>query len=298
MTRPKVGLALGGGGARGYAHLGVIRTLQKHEIPIDIIVGTSMGAVIGGAFACSLNLYKLERILKNLDLNKLLGISTNPVKEIAGRTASEYLFKRVNWRNVEPEKTKRLLEFFSTFTANKEFKNLLIQFATIAVDIDTGEEIVLREGPVARAIAASVAIPGIHYPVKYGNRFLVDGGVTNNLPVDVAAALGAEVVIGVDVGAPITSGAKTSIDVLIQAEAIVLKELTRLKIEATQQKLGERLLVLTPAVERIQTLHLNELDLPIKAGEIEAEQKLPRIKELIQAYSNKELSPAAYVQQQ
>ncbi len=286
MNSPKVGLALGGGGARGYAHLGVIRTLQKHQIPIDIVVGTSMGAVMGGAFACGVDLDKLERLLKNLDLNKLLGIPDNTLKGVeglVGRTASEYLFKRADWRNVEPAHTKKLFEFFYVFAGDKEFQDLKIPFAAVAADIDTGEEVVLKEGKVYQAVAASVAIPGIHYPVKLGGRFLVDGGVINKIPIDVTVELGADIVIAVDVSTPLLSRVETSIDTLMQASAIAFHALTQLKLAQAKQVLGNRLLVLRPAIETVRMLHLNKLDLPIKAGELEAERHIEQIKTLISA---------------
>lgn len=284
MNRPKVGLALGGGGARGYAHLGVIRTLQKHQIPIDIVVGTSMGAVIGGAFACGVDLDKLERVLKNLDLNKLLGIPDNTLRNVeglVGRTASEYLFKKVDWRNVEPAHTKKLFEFFYVFAGDKEFKDLKIPFATVAADIDTGEEVILKEGKVYQAIAASAAIPGIHYPVKLNKRFLVDGGIVNKVPIDVAVELGADVIIAVDVSTPLLSRVETSIDTLMQASAITSHTLTHLKLAQAKQALGNRLFVLRPAIETVRMLQLKQLDLPIKAGEQEAERYIEQIKALI-----------------
>jgi len=284
MNRPKVGLALGGGGARGYAHLGVIKTLQKHQIPIDIVVGTSMGAVMGGAFACGVDLDKLERVLKTLDLNRLLGIPDNTLKGVeglVGRTASEYLFKRADWRSVEPVNTKKLFEFFYVFAGDKEFKDLKIPFATVGTDIDTGEEVVLKEGKVYQAIAASVAIPGIHYPVKFDRRFLVDGGIVNKVPIDVAAELGAEIVIAVDVSTPLSSRVETSIDTLVQAAAITAHALTQLKLAQAKRALGDKLLVLRPAIETVRMLHLKQLTLPIKAGEQEAERYLEPIKALL-----------------
>lgn len=284
MNRPKVGLALGGGGARGYAHLGVIKTLQKHQIPIDIVVGTSMGAVMGGAFACGVDLDKLERVLKTLDLNRLLGIPDNTLKGVeglVGRTASEYLFKKADWRTVEPAHTKKLFEFFYVFAGDKEFKDLKIPFATVAADIDTGEEVILKEGKVYQAVAASVAIPGIHYPVKLGGRFLVDGGIINKIPIDVTVELGADMVIAVDVSTPLSNTVMTSIDTLIQAAAITAQALTCLKLEQVKQKLGNRLLILRPAIDTVRMLHLKQLDVPIKAGEQEAERYIEQIKALI-----------------
>lgn len=285
MSRATVGLALGGGGARGYAHLGVIRTLERHRVPIDIIAGTSMGAVIGGAYACGIDLTKLERIIKTLDLNNMLGFPRSSLRGLVGKTASEYLFKRHDWRQHDPESTQALIEFFDVLTQRKTFAELKIRFAVSAVDIDTGEGIVLREGSVSRAIAAGITIPGIHYPVEHQGRFLVDGGLINRVPADVAFSLGADVVIAVDVSAPLIPDATTSVEVLMQAESIMLRELTNLRLALLRERSGERLLVLTPPVKDVKTFSLDEVGPPVRAGEEETERHIGEIKALVARYA-------------
>ena len=289
--RPVIGLALGGGGARGYAHIGVIRTLLSHNIPIDVVAGTSMGAVIGGAYACGLDLYKIEKILRNLDVNKLLGIpdtTLRGIESLAGKTASEYLFKKADWRIHEPVSLKQLYTFLQIFTGERTFEDLSVPLSVIACDIDTGEEVVLRSGKLYRAIAASMAFPGVHPPVCWGGRFLVDGGLVNKIPVDAAVAMGAEIVIAVDVGAPLNPHVITSLDVLIQSNAITSQELVRLKLELMRQRLGEKLIVIRPRVDRIKIFQLRQLDLPIQEGERAAAEKLSLVKETIAKYSSPE----------
>ncbi len=286
--RPVVGLALGGGGARGYAHIGVIRTLLAHQIPIDVVAGTSMGAIIGGAYACGLDLYKIEKILKDLDVNKLLGIpdtTLRGIESLAGKTASEYLFKRADWRVHEPMSLKQLYEFLRLFTGERTFEELAVPLSVVACDIDTGEEIVLRSGKLYRAIAASMAFPGVHPPVPVGGRFLVDGGLVNKVPVDAAVAMGAEIVIAVDVGAPLNPQVMTSLEVLIQSQAIMSQELVRLRLELMRQRLGEKLIVIRPRVDRIRLFQLRQLDLPIQEGERATLEKLSLIHETIAKYS-------------
>lgn len=286
--RPVIGLALGGGGARGYAHIGVIRTLLAHNVPIDVVAGTSMGAVIGGAYACGLDLYKIEKILKNLDVNKLLGIPDTTLRgleSLAGKTASEYLFKKADWRIHEPISLKQLYEFLRLFTGERSFEDLSVPLSVVACDIDTGEEIVLRSGKLYRAIAASMAFPGVHPPVPLEGRFLVDGGLVNKIPVDAAVAMGAEIVIAIDVGAALNSHVLTSLDVLIQSNAITSQELVRLKLELMRQHLGEKLIVIRPRVDRIKLFQLRQLDLPIREGEHATSEKLSLIKEIIAKYS-------------
>ncbi len=286
MSRPKVGLALGGGGARGYAHLGVIRTLCRHDIPIHIIVGTSMGAVIGGAYACGVDLTKLERIIKTLDLNRMLRFPKSSLRGLVGNTASEYLLKRRDWRKRDHEGTQALIEFFNVFTQGKSFSELKTCFAVVTVDIDSGEEVVLREGPVARAVAAGIAIPGIHYPVEHRGRFLIDGGLINRVPADVAFSLGADVVLAVNVSAGLASGGVTSVEVLMQAESIVLREMTRLRLMLLTQRVGDRLLLIEPPVEHVKTLSLDKVEPPIRAGEEETSRRMEEIRALIARYSH------------
>ncbi len=289
--RPVIGLALGGGGARGYAHIGVIRTLLAHQVPIDVIAGTSMGAVIGGAYACGVDLYKLEKILKNLDVNKLLGIpdtTLRSLESLAGKTASEYLLKKADWRTYEPEHLKQLYEFLQLFTGERTFEDLSVPLSVIACDIDTGEEVVLRSGKLYRAIAASMSFPGIHPPIHYNGRFLVDGGLVNKIPVDAAVAMGAQIVIAVDVGASLNARVMTSLDVLVQSQAITSRELVRLKLELMRQRLGENLIIIRPGVDRIRMFQLRQLDLPIREGERATVEKLELIKEIIQKHSSPE----------
>ena len=279
--RVRVGLALGGGGARGYAHLGVIRVLRREGIPIDVVAGTSMGAVLGGALASGIDLDKLERIIKRLDLNRLLAFPRNALGRLVGRATTEYLYKQIDWRRSQPRETQRLENFVRLLTKGRSFEELKIPFAAVAADIDTGEQVILQSGALAPAIAASVVLPGIHYPIHHQGRFLVDGGVVNKVPIDVTFALGADVVIAVDVSASLIKEAVTSLDLLLQAETIVARELNRVKLQLLQREYGDCLLVLQPDLARVKLLALNEIDLPIETGALEAQRQLPAIQKLI-----------------
>ncbi|MCS6902895.1 MAG: patatin-like phospholipase family protein [Candidatus Bipolaricaulota bacterium] len=287
--RPIVGLALGGGGARGYAHIGVIRTLLDHQIPIDVIAGTSMGAAIGVAYACGVDLLKFQRIMQHLDVNRLLGVPDSTlrgIESLAGQAASEYLFKRADWRSHEPERLKQLYQFLKLFTGERNFEDLALPCAVIACDVDTGEEVVLRSGKVYRAVAASMAFPGINPPVHHEGRFLVDGGLVNKVPVDAAVALGAGVVIAVDVGAGLNPHVSTSIEVMIQSQAIISRELTRLKLQMMRERLGERLVIVRPSVERVRMNQLRELEFPIREGERAMLEQIETVKALVAAGSS------------
>jgi len=178
----KTALVLGGGAARGLAHIGVIKALEELHIPIDIIVGTSMGAMIGGAYAAGLNAAQLQ--------------------EIACKT---------NWRRVAqilfPKKLQskglldggRVQDFLIALLGERKIEDLNKAFACIATDILTGEEILLNSGSLVKAIRASISFPFLFTPLEINERFLVDGGIVNPLPVNIARELGAGRVIAVAV---------------------------------------------------------------------------------------------------
>lgn len=283
--RPKVGLALGGGGARGYAHIGVLKTLLEHRIPIDVVAGTSMGAVIGSACMCGLNMDKLAKLLKSLDLHDLLGVPASPLPEMVERAASEYLFHKIHWRSGDQAKTLRLMEFYKLLTHNRSFEELEKPFAAVAADIDSGEEVVMDRGKIYRALAASVALPGIHDPVLWQGRLLVDGGVVDKVPVKVAVALGADVVIAVDVSSALSTRIDTSLEVIAQASAITSRILMQTQLELMHRRLGSKLVLIQPEVTGIKTLDLNRLDPPLQAGVRAAEAALPDIHRALECAS-------------
>lgn len=169
-ARPKVGLVLGGGGAKGAATLGALRIIEKSGIKIDYIAGTSIGAIIGGLYATGLSLDEIESYLFNL--KKLDALNINYIESELRRTLK-----------------RRGCEYF---------ENTQIPFRCVAVDIDNMKEVVLSEGKLWKAILASMSIPIIYPFVEWDNMALGDGGLLNNLPVDVAKAMGADIVIAID----------------------------------------------------------------------------------------------------
>jgi len=197
-AKRRVGLALGGGGARGLAHLGVLIALEKANIKIDAIAGTSMGAVIGAAKAIGADLEKLRILLNLIDLNQLLQVTDSTLRElqrIIGRSMMEYV-RGSTWREegATPHDLARLNELFSLLTANKGFTDALIPFAAVAADVKTGERVVLSEGKLSRAITASTAVPGVFSPVLCDGRYLVDGGIVDKIPIEPVIELGADTV--------------------------------------------------------------------------------------------------------
>lgn len=178
--KPKIALVLGSGAARGLAHIGVLKVLEEKKIPVDMIVGTSMGALIAGAYAA--------------------GLSATQMAEIACETNWLQVAKVLFPRRLPREGLldgKGIEEFLMTLVGERKIENMKIPFAAVATDIWTGEEIVLRSGSLVKAIRASLSFPFLFAPVQIGGRFLVDGGVVNPLPINVAQNMGADFTIAV-----------------------------------------------------------------------------------------------------
>ncbi len=176
----KIGYALGGGGARGLSHVGVLKALEEHGSFPDVIAGTSIGALVGALYASGLRAADIEKAM-HLDLRRLASL--------ADVTLSLSGFVR----------GKRVTDLLKSVLGDLTFSDLEIPFACLATDIVTGEEIVLRTGPVVRAVRASISVPGIFTPVKVGKRYLVDGGLVNVVPVNTCRDMGADYVVGVNV---------------------------------------------------------------------------------------------------
>jgi NTE family protein len=183
MTRsPKIGLALSGGAARGMAHIGVLKALEGASIPIDMISGTSAGALAGACYARERKAAILEELMLGLDWRKLAGLIDLNLISL--------------WKGfVQGKKAK---SFLSSIIGDVRFEDLGIPLSVVAADVQSMEEIVLSEGSVVEAVRASISMPMIFTPVKWKRRFLIDGGVVNPMPVDVIRNMGAEIVIAVN----------------------------------------------------------------------------------------------------
>jgi NTE family protein len=214
--RPRIGLVLGGGGAKGAAHVGVIRVLEEMRIPVDCIVGTSMGAVVGGTYATGMDAVELQRRIEDISWNDTIAFQNRherlPMRrKLAGVTYSNSLEFGIhddgltapngfiNTQNIE--QTIRLL--VSRSLGVQDFDRLPIPYRAVATDMQRGEMVVLDSGDLATALRASMAVPGIFAPVTIGDRVLGDGGLTRNVPVDIARQTCADVVIAVSVPNPI-----------------------------------------------------------------------------------------------
>jgi NTE family protein len=263
--RPRLGLALSGGAARGLAHVGVLRVFEEHGVRVDRVAGTSAGALVGGALAAGMSAAEIEKIGRSMrwrDLGRMtvsrLGVQSNAVLE-------QYVRER--------------------FPVSR-FEELPTPFAAVATDLRTGAAVVMRdEGDLGFAVRASCAIPGWYVPVTDAKgRQLVDGGLVANLPVSVARSLGAEVVVAVDVnseGAKFLGPPASVLGVLIQSMLVV----QRVAVEH-QRQLAD--VVLSPAVGHLRWDELTRADEFIDAGVEAARSAMPVIKELLEPQPEEE----------
>jgi len=288
MMARKLGLALGGGGARGLAHLGVLLALEEADIPVALIAGTSMGAAMGATKAIAADLRMIRRVLEAVDLNDLLQVTDSTLRElqkIIGRSLLEYVRGSSPWREegTAPHDLARLCELFSVLTANKSFGDTDIPFAAVAADLETGERVVLRKGKLAPAIAASTAVPGVFSPVAMGNRYLIDGGILEKVPVDVVVEMGAEVVLAIDTGAPLTRRIETCLDAILQSQRATSKHLTDLQLSRAKECLDNQILVLRPDVGWIKMFEFEHTADAIQAGEQVVRDHLDDIRGILDA---------------
>lgn len=187
-ARPHIGIALGSGAARGFAHIGVLKALHEANIPIDIIAGTSMGAVVGATYAMGYSINQLEDMALQMRWRSLYYLA-DPTLPRQGVIAGNKIEK-----------------YFEILTKGKKFEQLKKPLIVVATDIFSGEEVRINKGSVAKALRASIAIPGLFSPVKSEQRILVDGSVTASVPILAAIDGGADIVIAVDVSSNINIG--------------------------------------------------------------------------------------------
>ena len=256
--RPRVGLALSGGVARGNAHIGVLRVLEENHIPIDYIAGTSAGSLVAAAYAA--------------------GMSVDEIAEI-GRKMRWRDVGRVTLSRLGVQSNARMEEFARALLPVKRFEDLRIPLAVVATDLKSGSAVILTEGDVAFAIRASCALPGWYVPVtdEHG-RQLVDGGLVANIPTGAVRILGADLVIAVDVnseGAKFIGPPHSIIGVLLQSIMVVQRT-------AAIHQLHDADIVISPKTGHIRWDEMGRVDDLIALGEQAARSTIERIKRLLQ----------------
>jgi NTE family protein len=211
--RPRIGLVLSGGGARGLAHVGVLRALEEMRIPVDAIAGTSMGAVVGGLYASGMTAAEIDALMRGMDWNA--AFRDRPARDTLNfrrkQDDREFLVRfplgiqggsfRVPRGLIQGQRLTQTLRIETMpVAAIEDFDELPTPFRAVASDLETGERVVLESGDLTSAMRASMSAPGVFAPVEIGGRLLADGGIVENLPVDVAKEMGVDIVIAVDVG--------------------------------------------------------------------------------------------------
>ena len=252
-SRPKVALVLSGGAARGFAHVGVIRVLERQKIPIDIIVGADTGSLVGAVYADRKSASDLERIVLALEERDIFDYNfINPTQGFArGERLEEFIAKRLSTPDIE---------------------RLRIPFAAVAADLESGEPVALKSGSVARAVRASNALPGIFSPVSYQGKLLADGCVADNLPVDAARALGADIVIAVDLldGKP-AAQANNIFETLVQSVFLMARR-------AAGGKLKSADVVIRPKLGSAGLMDFTRKKELVALGMAAAEEALPALR--------------------
>ena len=279
----KVGLALGGGGARGLAHIGVLKVLEKENIPIDFITGTSMGAIIGAVYALTKDISAIEKITEkyskisefNIDLS--FSEKERKDKPFFLKKMSDFL-KKGYILNLELTKKyindgEGLRRVISELVNNKTFEDTLIPFAVTAADLVKGEKIIIRRGKLFDALLASASIPGMFPPLILDKKILVDGGIVDVVPIEAAQSLGANFVIAVSVSQTIKKRDEfnNAVEILFRSDSITSSELRKLQLSFAD-------VVITPKVGRFHWSDFSKAEQCVREGEIAAQNNILKLK--------------------
>lgn len=290
-ARPRVALVLSGGGARGFAHIGVLRALKKMQVPVDIVVGTSMGAVVGGAYAAGRSADELEQIVRDTAWDRVLadrparyeldfrrkeedmllpsriefaatrnGISLPPAA--AGNAALEYALSRLLPPGMRDHPSDQLA----------------LPFRSVASDLLSGELVELSDTPLLLSMRASLAVPGVFAPVRVKQRLVVDGGLVSNLPVELARSMGADVVVAVNVGTPLAKESELASAIGVAQQ--MLQILTEQNVQRSIRELGAKDILIAPDLNGVSFLDFSQYARAIAAGEQAAHKMAARLQAL------------------
>jgi NTE family protein len=276
--RPKIALVLSGGGARGFAHIGVLRALQELRIPVDFVVGTSMGSVVGGAYAAGSSVEQLELLVRRTDWNAVVA-DRPPRDELIYRRREEDLLlpSRIEFGvhedgvSLPPAAAGNealelaLTSILPSGTRDKPANLLQLPFRSVASDLVTGELVELSDAPLFLAMRASLAVPGVFAPVRVNQRLLVDGGLVRNLPVDVAREMGADIIIAVNVGTPLAPEKELVSAVSVAQQ--MLQILTEQNVQRSLKELRPNDILVQPNLGGIGFLDFGRYDRAMKEGE-------------------------------
>ncbi len=260
VDRPKIGLALGSGGARGFAHIGVIKVLEEANIPIDYIAGSSMGALVGAFYGVGYSPEHMAKMAIHFQRKYYLDFTVPKMGFITG------------------DKVKQLIKIL---TKNKKIEQLTPNLTIVATDLLSGEKVVFKEGDIATAVRASISIPGIFVPAKIGDRLLVDGAVVDRVPVSEVKKMDADIVIAVDVSYfEVEPEINSIFDVIMQSMDIMEREMIRFReIESD--------IMIKPMIHQYSSTAFKNIETIIQHGEDAARSKLTEIQQLLNDWKGK-----------
>jgi NTE family protein len=303
-VRPRVCLVLSGGGARGMAHIGVLKVLEEMKVPIDCVAGTSMGAIVGGLYASGMRAAEIESMMRTVDWQEAFRDSP-PRRDLAfrrkqddrnflvrlplGLKHGEFLLPKGLIQGQKLQETLRARTL--AFQDVKSFDALPTPFRAVATDLETGEGVLLDRGDLALAMRASMSAPGVFAPVESGGRVLVDGGLAENLPIDVARAMHADVLIVVDVTFPLQTRKHLNSPISITNQMLAI--LVRRNADRQKATLDARDLLIQPELAQISSTDFSLVGKTIDLGEAAAQGLRGRLAGL----ALDDASYAAYVAQ-
>ena len=287
----KLGLVLSGGGAKGFAHIGVLKVLEEENIPITLISGNSIGTIVGALYSIGYNAQDIEDFVRKQDWEMLL--TDDVPRKFKSPFKQDFVQKYILQLTLSKKDKKltlpsgfvrgnNILNLFCGVTANIpdkiQFSELPIPFACVAYNLETGKEEVLKQGHLPKAMLSSMAIPGAFSPVNFNDMYLVDGGIINNFPVDVAKDMGADIIIGVDL-----QQEKDKSSQFESITSILMGIVNQIEVEKHNSNVELADVVINPELEDVSTLDFkaDAIDSIMKKGEMAAREQLPKIKELI-----------------
>lgn len=295
LVRPIVGVALSGGGLRGTAHIGVLKALNDHRIPIDMISGTSAGAVIAAMYACGYNPLEMVAITKSLDLPSLVDLKIT-VSDLLKHGVQWFISGKFRFWSVLPTglvKGEKIERFFQDMWQERTVQETRLPIAITAVDVNSGDTVFFNTALPGRreilnaryyhdsclydAVRSSISIPGVFFPKKYRGMTLVDGAVKNNLPTDILQQMGANVIIGVDLGynGQPNENIQSVSELIMQSIEILGREVTLLKGEKYAD------IIIRPNIFDISYKDIKQIPACIDRGEQAALARIPEIKRLL-----------------
>lgn len=300
VDRPCIGLVLAGGGARGSSHVGVLQALEEHQIPVDLVVGTSMGSFVGGLYASGKSAAEIEQLFirANWTSGYVDDLPRSRIPNRRKRHNDQYPIQlgvgfdadgfKLPKGLFQGQGMRRLIEsMLGSYPVLKSFDDLSVSYRAVAADLETGEEIVISKGDLATAMQASMSLPGILRPIEIDGRVLVDGGITNNLPVSVAKDLGADIIIAVDIGSQPLEAKQiaNTFDVLGQLSNFLTLE----NQQRARALLGKSDLLIKPDLEGITLTDFSSIEKGIHAGYAAASAEHEKLQNIAQSAPSKHI---------